>query len=171
MIKSYFLLIFVLSAASCINPTPYQNKSTKTHDGFIVKKISAVKYQITFHGNEETSRERANDFALLRAAQETKAGGYEFFSILRSKSITTSERYNLSNDNFKPIKFTNKDGTVTLTKNYNTHYGSYKKKYAITRPDVFIIIEFLEDNYDQDLEILNADEIIKNLSKKYNLDL
>ncbi|MFV2060317.1 MAG: hypothetical protein ACC653_06495, partial [Gammaproteobacteria bacterium] len=156
---------------SCISPTPYHKQSSSSQDGFVIKKITDVKYQISFYGNDETGLDRANDYVILRSAHEAANRGYPFFTILKKKSTTTTQNYSYKKDHATPIKVVNKDGSVTMTTQYTAQYGNSVKKYAMTRPRVYTIIEFLEDDYDQDKEILNSSEIIKKFSDKYNLKI
>jgi hypothetical protein len=171
MIKGIIILFTVLLLISCISPTPYHKNSSTTKDGFVVSKLSDVKYSIAFYGNDETGLERANDYALLRAAQEAATHGYPFFKVLRKKSIFSTQDYSYKKDQGTPIKVVKKDGSVTMTTQYAAQFGTSSRKYATTKPRVYTTVEFLEDDYDQDIEILNSKEIINTLSRKYQLNI
>lgn len=171
MIKYLILLFSTFLTVSCLSPTPYQSKSNSSSNGFSIKKLSEQNYIVSFDGNEETSRERANDFALLRAAQLSLSNGYQYMTIKRSKIVDAYSRNNSTKDTATPIRVVQQDGRVTYTSDYNTHFGSVSKKHAIARPRAFTIVEFLEDNYDQDKEIFDVNEIIRAMSKKYKIKL
>jgi len=171
MIKGLSVLFILLLLISCVTPTPYQKKSKNGHHGFVVQKLAEKKYRVTFHGNDETSQERANDFALMRAAQEAQNNSFEYLAVLHNISTTTLNSHITEKTTFKPIKVVKKDGSVVYTQDYSTQFGSRTKKYATTKPRVYTIVEFHKDNYDQDTDILNVTEIIMAISKKYNIKI
>ena len=171
MIKGIIFLFIAPLLVSCISPTPYQDKSATMHDGFVVKKLTDKKYRIMFHGNDETSQERAKDFVLLRAAQEALSNNYQYLEILRLKSTSTAQKFNAASRTFTPIKVVKKDGSVDYTRSYTTQFGVTPNKYSTTRPEVYSTVKFLEDDYDQDKEILDAKDIIRSISKKYNINI
>jgi len=171
VIKDLIILFTVLFLVSCISPTPYRNKSATLKDGLIVKKLSSNKYQIIFHGNEDTSQERANDFALLRAAQETIIHGYQYLTILRMNSTTTSKNYKFSNESYEPIKVVKKDGSVIFTRDYATNYGESARKYAISRPEVFATVKFIGNGCERYNVVYKAKDVISSLSKKYSINI
>jgi len=148
----------------------YHDKTKSgSDDGFVVTKLSDNKYRIVFFGNDETSRERANDFVLLRAAEETLSNGYEYLVIVRSKLRNSKDKFSRQTSTIAPIKVIRKDGSIIYTRDYVTQFGTSSKKYATTRPEVNTTIELYGDNYDQDKEFLVAKEIIRTLSKKYQI--
>ncbi len=171
MIKGIIILFAVVLLISCISPTPYQKSSSNSTDGFSITKVSGVEYQISFYGNDETGQQRANDYVMLRAAQEASNNGYPFFTILRKKSTSTTQEHAYNNDHNAPIQVVNRDGSVTSTTDYNARFGSSSKRYSTTKPKVYILVKFLEDDYDQENVILNSNEVITKLSSKYQIKI
>jgi len=171
MMKVVVISLISLLMISCISPSPYRVKTQSSHDGLLVKKINDTEYKITFYGNEETSQERANDFALLGAAQQAESHGYHYFSVLHKKSTNSSKSYVYSKEKSAQIKVVDKNGAVTYTNNYNASYGSPKKQYAITRPQVYTTVKFLTKKNTQAKNVFTAQQVINSMSKKYNLSL
>jgi hypothetical protein len=82
--RSICLVVASLILSACA--TAYQPKDTLT-GGFTETQLSPDAYRIVFHGNSSTSKERAQDFALLRAAELSLAAGYPFFTIQDSDNV------------------------------------------------------------------------------------
>ena len=76
------LTAIVLSACA----TAYQPKDTLT-GGFTETQLAPDAYRIVFNGNSSTSKERAQDFALLRAAELALSAGFPFFTIQDSDNV------------------------------------------------------------------------------------
>jgi len=167
------LIVSLISALliACISPTPYKISSSTSKDGLVVQKITETEYYISFYGNEDTSQERANDFALLGAAQQAVTDGYRFFSVLRKDSITTSKKYAHTNDYPTALKVVKKDGSVYYTNQYNAKFGTAHSKFAITRPRVSTRVKFFNDDESQNEKTFKAQQVIIAMSKKYDLKL
>ena len=79
MTKLISLLLLGIVLSSCA--TPYQRQ------GFFIAGYSETQldkniFQVSFHGNQNTSRERASDFALLRSAEVTTENGFRYFIVV-----------------------------------------------------------------------------------------
>jgi hypothetical protein len=79
-----------LITASCA--TPYQSKGFV--GGYSDTALAPDVYRISFRGNRYTSKDRAQDFALLRAADLTLSHGYRYFCIVNE---TEGGRHGLIN--------------------------------------------------------------------------
>jgi len=71
-------LLFLL-LTSCA--TDYQSRGFA--GGYSDTQLAPDVFKVTFRGNGYTDPERAQDFALLRAAELTLSNGYHYFGILR----------------------------------------------------------------------------------------
>jgi hypothetical protein len=79
MTKLMSLLLLGVFLSSCA--TPYQRQ------GFFIAGYSETQldkniFQVSFRGNQNTSRERASDFALLRSAEVTTENGFRYFIVV-----------------------------------------------------------------------------------------
>ena len=65
--------------AGCMTPTPYQPRQEGQNTGYTDHALTQNRYRVTFTGNSATPRETVESFLLLRAAEVTKAAGYNSF--------------------------------------------------------------------------------------------
>lgn len=70
------LCALVISCAS-FKPTPYQ--PLDENGGYSELALNKDSYSVTFQGNEETGRERVENYALRRSAELTLRNGYKYF--------------------------------------------------------------------------------------------
>lgn len=86
-------LCFIISAlavlAACA--TPYKQARKESANGYFDTKMQEGMYQVLFNGNENTSARKANDFALLRAAEVCLENGYQSFEIVRKNEEFTEK--------------------------------------------------------------------------------
>jgi hypothetical protein len=73
----------LLALSGCA--TSYQPYNIVT-GGLTETKLGPDLVRIVFHGNSSTSKERAQDFALLRAADLSLQAGFPYFTIQNEKS-------------------------------------------------------------------------------------
>ncbi|WP_296305834.1 hypothetical protein [Pseudomonas sp.] len=70
-----------LVVAGCTTPTPYQPLApqSRASGGYTDQRIEDNRYRVTFSGNTMTSRETVENYLLYRAAELTRAQGYDWF--------------------------------------------------------------------------------------------
>ena len=87
------IILIILGLVGCAGPTGYTKASTSltgTRDyGYSDKRISSDEFSIVVVGNPSTSKLRAAEIALLRAAHLTKEEGRTHFVIIRQKAEIT----------------------------------------------------------------------------------
>ncbi|MEM8950154.1 MAG: hypothetical protein AAGA21_04045 [Pseudomonadota bacterium] len=71
-------------AACAASPTPYQ--AVGDDGGYADQQLESDRYRVTFEGNDATSRETVEDFALYRAAELTLQTGNDYFRVV-SKEV------------------------------------------------------------------------------------
>lgn len=158
------LLLLGILLTSCA--TSYQ--SSGSTGGFYHNKVAENAYIIGFNGNGFTKSSRATDFALLRAAEIGKKLGYTHFVV--EGSIDTSSREIINN------------GSTTTTSGNVYGYGnsaSYSGTSTTTqntvpvyKPGVEIGVLYSEGIPEgRHLEILVIDQIIQELTEKYDIQL
>jgi hypothetical protein len=106
------LLLFV-GIQGCA--TPYQ--SSGFGGGFSETQIAPNAFIVRFSGNGFTSKERANDFTLLRSAQLALSKGYTHFAIVDSVSQMKRSTYTTPT---KTTTYVNANTTVTPLTTYGT---------------------------------------------------
>ncbi|MEM9440078.1 MAG: hypothetical protein AAGA73_06500 [Pseudomonadota bacterium] len=78
-------LFVILGLAACATaPTPYQ--IADGDGGYSDQQLESDRYRVKFEGNEATSRESVEDFALYRAAELTLQTGHDYFKVV-SKEV------------------------------------------------------------------------------------
>lgn len=88
-IKLLSLLVTSIIVTSCA--TGY--KPEGFGGGFSEFKMADNIWQVDFRGNGYTSKQRARDFAMLRAAELTTMAGYPYFVIADSADTSTIQMY------------------------------------------------------------------------------
>ncbi len=73
-----FALVAVL-LAGCMTPSPYAPRTERDRTGYTDRELAQNRYRVTFTGNSATPRETVESYLLLRAAEVTRAAGYQSF--------------------------------------------------------------------------------------------
>ena len=67
--------------AACSTPTPYR-ASNGDGTGYSDQRIETDRYRVTFTGNDATSFDTVQNYALYRAAELTLAAGFDQFTVV-----------------------------------------------------------------------------------------
>ena len=95
----FVLCIVSLGTAICLSgcaATPYQ--ATASDDGYSETRLSEDMFQVSFMGNRHTSAQQVQDFALLRAAEVTRANGFRWFAIVADERSVRARRRAIDGD-------------------------------------------------------------------------
>lgn len=87
MLKKTTLLL--CAAALCGCATRYHRENF-FHPGYSDFRVSQDRFCVTFSGNQHTTRDKAEQYVLLRAAELTQNHGYTHFVILGSEDDTNT---------------------------------------------------------------------------------
>ncbi len=87
----YFLLIVVALTALWGCATSYKSKGFT--GGFSELQLAPDVFRVTFNGNAYTSGERAQDFAMLRAAELALQNGFGYFAIVDAHNTVRTESF------------------------------------------------------------------------------
>jgi hypothetical protein len=93
-LNASIIMLIIAGLAGCAQPTGYTKASssfltaTKGY-GYSDKRINGDEFSIVVLGNPSTSKARAAEIALLRAAHLTKEEGRTHFTIIRQREETT----------------------------------------------------------------------------------
>jgi hypothetical protein len=93
------VIALTLIIASCA--TPYQ--STGFIGGYSDTALAPDVYRVLFEGNGFTSSGRAQDFALLRAADMTLSHGYRYFAIVNEANSTSVSSITLPGQSYTSL--------------------------------------------------------------------
>src|SRR5438445_5378550 len=65
--------------AGCMTPSPYAPRLEGQRTGYTDLALTQNRYRVTFTGNSATPRETVESYLLLRAAEVTRAAGFNSF--------------------------------------------------------------------------------------------
>jgi hypothetical protein len=91
------IILIILGLVGCAGPTGYTKASSWTNGhGYRDKRINGDEFSIVVIGNPSTSKARAAEIALLRAAHLTKEQGKTHFIIIKQKAETAGRAMPIS---------------------------------------------------------------------------
>jgi len=127
--KSKLLILVAVLLGGCA--TGYQEKGHS--GGYSQTRLDKNVFKVNFKGNGYTSREKADDFAMMRAAELTLESGYQYFSIAESsydprKTSMSSPVYATTNVN----SYGNNSQSTTVLSGGET--------YDVSRPEITKLI-------------------------------
>ena len=159
--KKYLVLVVtLLGLTGCA--TSYQPKGMT--GGFDEVQLSENVWRVSFKGNGYTSRDRTEQFAILRSAELTLMNGYKYFAFVDSRSnVDTSV---LPGSTYST---TNMSGAV---------YGNYMSGTASTvswggpmvfsKPSAFNIVVMFKERPNEGF-VYDAAKICQSIGKKYDV--
>jgi len=110
--------------SACMTATPYQpyepELTAGVHGGFSEQRISPDRFQVKFHGNEMTSRDRVEGYMLYRAAELTVQNGYDWFSMVDRHTEHDVQTYVVPDPLYRPW--------------YGTYYGYWRPHWRYYQP-------------------------------------
>jgi hypothetical protein len=156
--------IAALIASGCA--TGYHAKSLS--GGFTETQLDQNVFQVSFHGNGYTSRERAADFTLLRSAEIARMHGFGYFIIVERADRTGYGTYTTPTESYSSGSATTY-GNTTYGSATTTTYGGHT--YLIQKPGLANTIVCFKDRPD-DVQglVYNADFIYRSLTQKYGIE-
>lgn len=148
-----FAALVVLAA--CATPAPYQPARVEDLDevGYLDHQLAPDEFAVTFLANCQTSRRRAFDFALMRAAEIGVHKGFLYFTIIRRKEDTTV--------------------IETGSTSYSFPVGSALFGFSATHhaacPIFTFLVQYFRDRPNRGLDLFHCGETAKVLSDRYSL--
>ncbi len=171
--KKIGILVLTIYLTGCA--TAYQPDSFS--GGYSSTQLDTNVFQVTFKGNGLTSRERANDFALLRAAELTLTHGYNYFIIINAQQYSRGSTYTTpttSTTNIDTNTYGNANGNGNYANYSGNTYGTTTmttyggQTYHISEPrsaDTIVCFKIKPNGFSY-----NAQFIENSLKVKYGLD-
>ncbi len=102
-LRTMILACCCLAVAACVSSTPYGPAVSNSGFGYADQRIDENRFRVTFRGNSSTPRDTVENFLLLRSAELTVEGGYDYFIVVEND--TEARSY--------------------FTSLYGSYYGSY----------------------------------------------
>lgn len=157
------ILIGIIFMSGCA--TGY--KSVRFTGGYSDTKLQDDVYEVSFKGNGYTGRDKAKDFALLRASEVALNNGYKYFVILEGENTTKTQMYTT------PVQ-ANTYGNVNMYGNTGTYSGtthySGGQTFIAHKPQTSLTIKCLKEKPTaSEVFVYDAVQIKENLSTKYGI--
>ena len=77
----------LLTLAGCETATVYQPAPNASAMGYTDTRIEAGRYRVTFQGGDGAPESQVSDYVLLRAAELTVQGGYDWFRVTQREGF------------------------------------------------------------------------------------
>ena len=165
----------VLTAALiCGCATPYQPyDGADAGEGFSETQLEPNTYEVMFHANAATSRRRADDFVLLRAAELCLLNGFRYLVVTStSQDMPTLARRpqvgwdRTTNSTANILGIERIEGASTTTMR-----GAPRPSYTKPRPS--IVVEFLKQEPEEPAEdsrpIYDAETVSNSIRTEYKM--
>jgi len=88
-------------ATATVSPPVYRPQASDEGTGYADEQISAIRYRISFSGDNQTTRGQVEDYLLRRAAEITVRAGYNYFEF-DNRSLETDTQLYRTTDNWDP---------------------------------------------------------------------
>lgn len=163
--KQAFLLLIsgfsLLLLQGCA--TSYQQKGFT--GGYSETQLAPDVFRVNFQGNGYTSSERAQDFALLRAAELSLEKGFRYFALLDESSSSKLSTFTTSGSAYTT-------GSASVIGNTATYSGhtTYTpgQTYFISKPHTGVLVRGFTSKPD-DIYTFDAEFLQQSLKRTYNL--
>lgn len=160
--RRFVILLVTLILSGCA--TPYQRVGIT--GGYSETKLGENIFLVSFRGNGYTSRDRAIDFSLLRAAELTLENGFRYFVVIESEKHTEIDTYTTPSQSYTTGSAYSY-GNYTSGSATTTTYGG--QTYIISKPRATNMIICFKDKPDINGLIFNARFIVKSIKQKYDI--
>ncbi|MGF1629934.1 MAG: hypothetical protein ACFCUT_10720 [Kiloniellaceae bacterium] len=128
MAKSVAFLLVTLLLAACAAPQPSFYAPLAGRDGYAEEALGKGLYRVKFQGNSVTSRERAEDYALYRAAEMTLEMGARRFAV---HNRLTERFTKVTRETYDPFPYYGYGPHWYRRPYYGLHRGSsYQSEYT-----------------------------------------
>ena len=152
---------FTVLVAGCA--TSYQPSGAT--GGFSETRLAPDIVRVVFRGNGYTQKDRAQDFALLRASELSLAAGFPYFTVLTEDNDVKSQAISTGGT-------AQTVGTAQTIGNRTVYSGSTVytpgQTILIRRPESGLLVKFLREKQDGIL-VFNSAFIITSIKQKYKL--
>ena len=157
------LLLPSLYLSGCA-ATSYQPSGWK--GGYSDVQLGEDVFKVRFKGNGYTGKSRASDFALLRCAELTLAGGYRYFIIIDENNTITRNQIKTPTYTTGSATATSTGGSTTAS-GTSTSYGG--QIVSIAKPSSENLIKCFKEKPTNVSVVYDAKFLQKSLKESYGL--
>jgi hypothetical protein len=165
--RNLILLLCVMTfSAGCV--TPYQPKGRI--GGYSDTQLAPDVFRVTFQGNGYTSEDRADDFALLRAAELTLQNGFKYFAVIEGSSSPDVTTWTTPGSGHTSGSVQIYGGPDSYTGTYSGHttYTPPQTTF-ISRPRSELLIRCLADK-PEEFYAFDASFLQESIKQKYKIE-
>jgi len=160
-VRSALFAVLAVMLLSCA--TPYQ--STSFRGGYSDTQLAPDVFRVYFRGNGYTAMERAQDFALLRAAELAQSHGFSCFAVVDESSSTSVQAFTAPGQSYT-------SGSDMVTGNFVSYSGQTTyypgQTYAFHKPRTGLLIKCFTDKPEH-IYTFDAAFLVHSLKQKYRL--
>lgn len=156
---SALLIIFFSGCATSYQPDGLTG-------GFKEVQLAEDVFKVSFKGNAYTDKERATDYALLRAGEVTLKYGYKYFVVMdaqnysKTGSYTTPTTYNT---------YGNISGYGNTAYYSGTTYAAGGQTYTTSKPRSSNTIKCFKTKPRINAQAYNAEFLVKSIKQQYKI--
>jgi hypothetical protein len=163
--KSFVRVFAALANCIAVFGCATQYSSQGFAGGYSDTQLAPDAFRIAFSGNGFTSAERAQDFAILRAADLTLGHGFRYFAIVSSASGATQSSVNLPGQSYTTVQATGYGNSV-----YGTAATTYMPPTSIPifKPNSSMFIRCFAEK-PPDGYVFDAQFLSRSLRSKYGI--
>lgn len=143
--------------------TPYQSKSLR--GGYSDTQLAPDVFRVYFRGNAYTAMERAQDFALLHAAELAQSHGFSYFAVVDENSSTSAHTFTTPGQSYTSGSGMATGGLVTYSER-TTYYPS--QTYIFHKPRTGLLIKCFTEKPEH-IYTFDAAFLVQSLRQKYEL--
>ncbi len=152
------LVSFVVGCA-----TPYQ--STSLRGGYSDTQLAPDVFRVYFRGNAYTAMERAQDFALLHAAELAQSHGFSCFAVVDESSSTSVHAFTTPGQSYTSGSGMVAGDVVTYS-GQTTYYPG--QTYIFHKPRTGLLIKCFSEKPER-IYTFDAAFLVQSLRQKYGL--
>ncbi len=160
-LKKIFAICCTVSITSCA--TPYQPYGIT--GGYKETPLAPDVVRITVEGNGYTSRDRVQDYALLRAAEMALQSGFPYFVVINERNDTSTGSFTTAGSSYT-------SGSVYGVGNSAYYSGTTTyvpgQTYTFHFPETGILVKFLRKKT-KDAMVFDAKFLTATLKQKYKI--
>ena len=160
-LKNFFAICCTVSITSCA--TPYQPYGIT--GGYKETPLAPDVVRITVEGNGYTSRDRVQDYALLRAAEMALQSGFPYFVVINERNDTSTGSFTTAGSSYT-------SGSVYGVGNSAYYSGTTTyvpgQTYTFHFPETGILVKFLRKKT-KDAMVFDAKFLTATLKQKYKI--
>ncbi len=157
----------LLLAGACASTPAYREARSASATGYSEQVVEKDRYRVQYRASG-TDAGKAQDYALLRAAELTLEKGFSTFEIVSRNAETSSEEKVLAGTGMRPdYVVTRNCGLLSCTSAVHPLPPGYDSDTTVNRKEVVVVLEILLSNKDAAASpaLYSASQIVANLRR------